>query len=96
MKLPSRGYSDGFQSFDLTISMPAYPIYEVELFVAPWGWQIVDILGCPRNDVLIGRDFMKDKLLVANWESKGFGICQGAMMHRPLRVLFSRFRKPRP
>lgn len=93
MKLPSVGHKENLSSFDESIQMPPFPIFRTNLFVAPWGWKIVDVIGCSRDTVLIGRDFCSKMLLLVNWQSNGFGICPANIMHRPLRVFFARLRK---
>jgi hypothetical protein len=90
MKLPSAGMEKNLQSFDLSIKLPAYPKFYTELFIPKWGWRIMPVVGCHRDNVLLGRDICNKMLLVANWRCRGFGLKHASFLNYNLRFLFSR------
>ena len=96
MQLPSAGQLTGLRSFDESIDLPPYPKFRTEIFIPPWDWQIVDVVGCQRETVLIGRDLCKQMLLVVDWHGKGFGLRPACFAHRLLQPLFWRLRKKIP
>ena len=96
MQLPSRGKKDGFKSFDHSLELPPYPLFSAELFTPQSGWQIMTVVACERDTVLLGRDICNKMLLMVNWQRRGFGMRPAHLLHCPLRFLFSRLRKKKP
>jgi hypothetical protein len=92
MKLPSAGKQSGVQSFDHSIPLTEYPKFNTEIFIPRWGRMIMPVIGCERDDILLGRDICRKMLLVADWRRCGFGITPACWLHAPLRLLF-RWRK---
>jgi hypothetical protein len=88
MKLPSAGRQDGLKSFDQSLELQSYPKFHTELYTPQQGWMMMEVIGCPRTDVLLGLDVCKKMLLVANWKNSGFGIKPANFFHHPLRFLF--------
>ena len=92
MKLPNAG-SINLQSFDRKQNAKSYAKYNTQIFIPQWGWTIMWVIGCERDDILIGRDLCKNNLFMANWQTGGFGMRPAKTWHRPLELLFKRLRK---
>lgn len=92
MKFPSAGTADDLQSFDHSIELKPYPKFSIRIFIPQWDWKIMTVIGCPRSDVLLGRDVCKDNLLFVNWRC-GFGMKPAKIWHRPLELFFKRIKK---
>lgn len=91
MRLHSDGSIDDLQSFDHSIEPRSYPKFSVRIFIPQWGWKTMSVVGCPRSDVLLGRDIFMGNLLLVNWRS-GFGMRRARVWHRPLELLFRKIR----
>jgi len=91
MKLPSKGTLKDMRSFDHSIQLKPYPIFQVELYTPQLGWTILPVVACPRNDILLGRDICSQILLLVNWRHNGFGMQPARPWHLPLELIFSRF-----
>jgi hypothetical protein len=95
MCLPSKGKIDDLRTFDYSFKLPSFPMFSVELFVPKWGWSKRTVLGCHRDDILLGLDYCKDMLLLVNWRTHGFGLRRAKRIHQPLQILFTRLKKVR-
>lgn len=96
MCLSTVGKVDGLRAFDSSLEVPQLPLYKVQIFVPKWGWTTSTVLGCQRDDILLGLDYCKGKLLLANWRSNGFGLKRAKLTHWPLqKLLFTRLKKLR-
>jgi hypothetical protein len=93
MQLPSIGRAKDVKGFDRSIKLPTYPKYRCQLFIPKRGWMTTTFIGCPREDVLLGRDIFDQMLLMVNWRSRGFGMIPAYILHAPLRLLFLDLRK---
>lgn len=92
MKLPSAGIAPDLKTFDQSITLRHYALFNSQIFIPQWGWIIMTFIGCERDNVLLGRDFLKGNLLLVNWDN-GFGMRSAKQWHRPLELFFKRMRK---
>lgn len=94
MKLPSAGFTEKLTSFDQSIEPKRYPKFHAECFIPKLGWTgFLQVIGCQRDDVLLGRDICSRKLLIADWRWSKFGLCHGNLKHRLLHLAFKRLGK---
>jgi len=93
MRLASRGVHENLKSFDEGIQLDPYPLFRVEMFIPKYGWTILDVIGCKRDNILLGRDICNHMLLIADWRNCWFGMRSGMWFHDAFRVLFCRLLK---
>lgn len=97
MKLPSRGLVEDVKSFDESLKLKPYPLFRVEMFIPKLGWTILDVIGCERRNILLGRDICNRMLLIADWRNLWFGMRSGMRIHCLFKLLFHRlFRQVKP
>jgi len=99
MRLPNDGQAGDLKSFDKSIVLPTYPKYKVDLLVPKVGWKKISVIGCDRDDILLGLDVCRGMILLANWRRDptngcihGFGLRTAQKLHRVLSVLFQQLK----
>lgn len=62
------------KSFDKGKESNLYPKYFVQLTLPGLGSKDLEVFGCQRNDILIGRDICREFQLGACWHSRWLGL----------------------
>ncbi len=90
LQLNSMGDAPPMETFDRSLKLPSYALFEAKLVIPKWGPFKTTVLACSRKDILLGRDLCEKMLLVVNWRHSGFGMRQASIIDFPLRFLFTK------
>jgi len=76
------------RGFDKASEPISYPVFPVRITVPGLAPKEISVVGCGRENILLGLDLWAGAILAADWNHKWFGYRRGLPIDRLIRMLF--------